>query len=368
MEGGRTVLNNIIDYVNIQGKESFEQRPFNAVDSLVLSQLSYLNFEGLVPAFGCENSPVSIAQIGRNVLREKLFMQSVGGKNNQKFFQALERSRRFAGISLSDYINLIDLKSEKQFCAVTCRLDSKTVYIAYRGTDQYLVSWKEDFNMMYKGPVPAQLESVCYLESIGEKFSGKIMVGGHSKGGNLAVYSAIYCAKEVRDRICAIYSHDGPGLREQIYEEEIYKQLRPKIHKSIPQTSFVGMLLFQQEKADIIYSNAKGLLQHDPYTWVVEGVNFKPGHQLEKDSLAANEAIKKWLSETDDEKRKIFVDTIYDILAGTGIFEIYEMREKSFEKISRMLSLAKNIDEETKTLLHQMIRALLKNIMEAYRK
>lgn len=364
---GGSVLKNIVDYIRSKGKESFEKRSFNEVDSLVLSQLSYLNFEGLVPCFGSEGSPVMIAEIGRKVLREKLFIQSVGGRNNRKFFHALETSKRFSEIALSDYINIVERKSEKQFSAITCHLGQQTLYIAYRGTDQYLVSWKEDFNMMYKGPVPAQLDALQYLEGIGERFAGKIILGGHSKGGNLAVYSAIYCAKEIRERLEAIYNHDGPGLRTEVYQEEIYRQLKHKIYKTIPQTSFVGMLLYQQEEAKIIHSDAKGLLQHDPFSWRVEGTGFKTGHKLEKDALAANAAIKKWLTETDDEKRKIFVDTIYDILAGTGIFDVYEMREKTFDKITKMLSLTKGIDEETKALIHGMIRALLKNIMDAYR-
>ncbi|MDO4720330.1 MAG: DUF2974 domain-containing protein [Peptostreptococcaceae bacterium] len=360
-------MKNIVDYIRSKGKENFERRSFNEVDSLVLSQLSYLNFEGLVPCFGSEGSPVTIAEIGRKALREKLFIQSVGGGNNRKFFHALETSKRFSDIALSDYINIVEQKSERQFSAITCHLGQQTLYIAYRGTDQYLVSWKEDFNMMYKGPIPAQLDALQYLERIGERFAGKIILGGHSKGGNLAVYSAIYCAKEIRERLEAIYNHDGPGLRTEVYQEEIYRQLKHKIQKTIPQTSFVGMLLYQQEEAKIIHSDAKGLLQHDPFSWRVEGTGFKVGHKLEKDALAANAAIKKWLTETDDEKRKIFVDTIYDILAGTGVFDIYEMREKTFNKIAKMLSLAKGIDEETRALIHGMIRALLKNIMDAYR-
>lgn len=361
-------MKNIIDYIRQFGNLSFHEKPFTDVDSLILSQLTYMDFGGIVPTLSEGRLAVTLGETSQHPLREKMFVQSVGEKDNRKLFSAMENSKRFSSLRLNYYEYHLDIEREKQFAAITYGIGENKTYIAFRGTDQYLASWKEDFNMTYKGPIPAQLHGLQYLEEVGKLEKGELLVGGHSKGGNLALYACIYCAKVIRDRVTAIYSHDGPGMRKEVYEEEVYKELVPRIFKTIPQSSIVGMLLYQRELPTIIYSNALTMGQHYPYSWVIEGEHFKKVHQLKKDALAIDRGLKKWLEDTDDERRKLFVDTIYQVISKTGIATIYEIKDNIRTGLFQILESTKEIDEETRQSLREILRTLLKNVANAYRK
>lgn len=366
---GESKLKNIIDYVLEYGDQSFADKPFNEVDSLILSQLIYMDFTGLVPAVSQEKEDVSLTEVGKHVLREKMFRSSVGEKKNRKLFQEMEKSKRYALIGMNCYQSHIDISQEKQFAAVTFRISPDVIYLAFRGTDQHLVGWKEDFNMTYKAPIPAQIDSLKYIEEVGRRSeTDRLIIGGHSKGGNLALYASIYCAKPIRDRIIRIFSHDGPGMRREIYQQKAYQELVPKIHKTVPQSSIVGQMLYQREESRIIYSNAYGLWQHDPYNWVVERGHFKSCEHLEKDAVAIDQALKKWLSETDDDKRSLFVNTLYEIICAAGISELHEMRENLRENLFAIIETTKNIDEDTRAAFHEVMNALLKNLLTRSKK
>lgn len=356
-------MKNIIDYVLEYGDQSFVQKPFNEVDSLILCQLSYMDFRGIIPKLHEAKKEITLAEAGRHPLREKIFLDSVGAKKNRRLFEAMENSKRYAEMGMNYYQSDIDIEAEKQFAAITCRLSPDILYLAFRGTDQHLVAWKEDFNMTYRSSIPAQLDALRYVEEVGVKESAKLILGGHSKGGNLALYACIYCAKPIRDRILKVFTHDGPGMRPETYEQAVYEEIVPKIHKTVPQGSIVGQMLYQREQSRIIYSNALGLWQHDPYHWSVEKGRFKTCEQLDKDAVATDQALKKWLSETDDEKRRIFVDTLYEILCATGISELSEIKENIREHLFALIKKAHTIDEETKSEFYEVMNMLIKNLV-----
>jgi len=200
----------IIDYAENQ-MERFDTAKFNPADSLVLSQFAYIYFNDVVPGLDDQNASVRIADLLKAEYIARMLHNVRDPKSNHRLLFALGMSPRFRDIRMCCYADSLDVTEQKQFSAVTYLLDDETAYVAYRGTDATFVGWKEDFNMAFILPVPAQQEGICYLNAVAERIPHKLMVGGHSKGGNVAVYSAMGCQPSVGDRIVRVYSHDGPG-------------------------------------------------------------------------------------------------------------------------------------------------------------
>jgi len=214
-------MKNMINYVMENG-HSFESKKFNAVDSLVLSQLAYLNFDGVVPGIADITAPVSIQEVVAVENPDRLFQDVRESKSNRQLLTVFANSPRFRDTKLVFYVNQIDGKAEKQFSAVTYLMSDGTAYIACRGTDSTFVGWKEDFNMAFISPVPSQKEGVTYLNAVADRISCSLKIGGHSKGGNIAVYSAIKCRRSVQNRITHIFSYDGPGFRDEVFLSDGY--------------------------------------------------------------------------------------------------------------------------------------------------
>lgn len=261
-------MTNIFDYIKWRDIE-FEKVEFNEVDNLILSRISYFPFDNLIN----KNEKITLKQAYKRLKETSnnlIFLQ----KEDIDFFPVLANSKRFGNIILSNYINKVEREKEKQFSAITINLPNKIMYIAYRGTDNTIIGWKEDFNMSFQDFIPSQINAVKYIEDVTKNNRKKLIVGGHSKGGNLAVYAATYCNKKIKDRILAVFNNDGPGFQENITNSKEYKEIISKIHTYLPQTSIIGRLLNHKEKCIIIKSTQKGIMQHDLYTWQVLGDEF----------------------------------------------------------------------------------------------
>lgn len=351
-------MKNIIDYVKNE-MDRFEIKKFSSVDSLVLSQFSYIHFERLVPGFSNELSPVRLGDLLKAEHFGSMFDGVFFAENNRKLLFALAASPRFRNIKMNYYVSKLDYKQEKQFSAITYQLDDQTFFISYRGTDMTLVGWKEDFNMAFQCPVPSQEEGVEYLNTVGDLISGKIIVGGHSKGGNIAVYSAMKCSPAIQSRIVDIYSHDGPGFNGSVFQTPEYKKIKDKIHKIVPQTSIVGMLLQTQEDYNVIQSHKSGLMQHDPFTWVIESDNFHYVKSISNSSLNLNKTINKWLSSISEEKRELFIETLFQTINSTNAKSIGELSEVHIKDFANILKAFRSIDSETRKFVSQTLRDLI---------
>ena len=351
-------MKNIIDYVKHE-MSGFETKNFKAVDSLVLSQFSYIYFDGLVPGFSNELSPVRIGDL----LKAEHFSTMFNGvwfyENNLNLLYALSASPRFRDIRMNYYVNRLDYKQEKQFSAVTYQIDDRTNYISYRGTDMTFVGWKEDFNMAFQSPVPSQEEGTEYLNTVGGLLEGDLIVGGHSKGGNIAVYSAMNCDPAIQSRIFNVYSHDGPGFKDSIFHSPEYLRIKDRIHKILPQSSIVGMLLQTQESYRVIKSRKSGIMQHDPFTWVIEDDDFHYVKNISNSSLNMNKAINEWLSNISDEKRELFIDALFQTINSTNAKSIGDLSEVQIKDFAKILKAFRSIDNETRKFLSQTIRDLI---------
>jgi len=350
-------MKNMIDYA-AEESDNFQSKEFNVVDSLVLSQFAYLHFDGLVPGISDTAKPVSIEEIARRENLDTMFHGARDGESNRKLLYALAGSPRFRDVKMTFYVDKIDFKAEKQFSALTYLLDDGTAYIAYRGTDSTFVGWKEDFNMAFISPVPSQEEGVEYLNAVGELISCDLKIGGHSKGGNIAVYSSIKCYQPIQNRITHVFSHDGPGFREEIFLSNEYLSMKDRIYKTLPQSSVIGMLLQHQESYSVVKSNRIWIMQHDPFSWLVNGSDFQYVQTVRNSAMFMNETLNKWISSLDDKKRELFVDTLYQVVNATDAKTFYDLTGDWQKKAVAVLRAIKGIDEETRRFVLQTIGSL----------
>jgi hypothetical protein len=359
-------MRNIVDYAK-EIEDTFKNRPFNTVDSLVLSQLAYLNFDGIVPGLSDTASPLSIPEV---VVKNPntLYQDVRDSESNKKLLFAFAHSPRFRDTKLAFYVNQVDNTAEKQFSAVTFFLSDNTAYIAYRGTDSTFIGWKEDFNMAFTSPVPSQEEGVAYLNAVADRISCKLKIGGHSKGGNIAVYSSIKCRRSVQNRITHAFNHDGPGFRDDVFLNDGYCILKDRINKTMPQSSVIGMLLQNQEEYSVVKSNRIWLMQHDPFSWLIDGYDFKYIPSITKSALYMNDTLNQWLNSLDDRKRELFVNTLFHIIQATNATTFYDLTGDWQKRAVAVLGAMKEIDDETRRFLFQTIRSLfvlaVKNIRE----
>ena len=309
---------NMFDYLTWRGDLSLFQSPFQDVDSLILSTMSYIFFDGIVAEKLEER--ITIGEMAEQFLSRPQTEWKLRIPEDEKLLRALKESDRFCNMELCGYVNKLDFQTEKQFAALTVLLGDGTVLVVYRGTDYSLVGWKENFNMCFMDDVPAQLDAVAYLIHVAEAFPHmKLRVCGHSKGGNLAVYGAAMCPKEVQERICVVYNHDGPGFRETMLVREGYQNILPRMKTFLPQFSVVGMLLEQKGERIVIRSNEKGIMQHEPYSWEMIGADFVKQKELTEKSYFLDSTVTRWMEGLTEEQRESFIDTIYAAVATAPV-------------------------------------------------
>ena len=350
-------MKNIISYA-AKAKDTFQNREFNAVDSLVLSQLAYLHFDEAVPGISDTGKSISIEGISSE---ENIYLLLSGvrdRKRNRKLLFALAKSPRFRNVQAAFYVNKTDFEAEKQFSAVTYLLDDGSAYIAYRGTDATFIGWKEDFNMAFITPIPSQEEGVKYLNAVAELIPCRMRIGGHSKGGNIAVYSAIKCHQPIQSRITEVFSHDGPGFRDEIFQSQKYSSMKERIHKTLPQSSVIGMLFQLQESYSVIKSRRVGIMQHDPFSWIVEGNDFYYVQMVRNSAMFMNVTLNNWINSLDNSKRELFIDTLYQVIKATGAATFYDLTGDWQKKAVSMLGATRGIDEETRSFILKTIGSL----------
>jgi len=352
----------IIDYVNTMN-EGFRERPFCEVDSLVLSQFSYLRFNGFVPTPSHPEESISIRELVAMDHLSWLFLDVRDQKSNLKLLLALCESPRFADVRLCRYVDQIDRSLEKQFSALTFLIDREMAYVAFRGTDSTFVGWKEDFNMAFMDSVPAQLEGVRYLDDLIDD-GRNLLVGGHSKGGNVAVYAAMFCSPSVERRIIRVYSHDGPGFSDAIFHHERYAQIRHKICKTLPHSSLIGMLLQQQEVFKVVKSNRFWIMQHDPFSWLVEGDDFCYVRTIASNAEYFNKVLNSWVSSLEPSQRALFIDSLYEVIQSTQATTFRDLLDNKREKAIAAAFAIRDIDEETRRFILKTLSSLFVVLVE----
>ncbi len=327
---------NMLDYLDWRGDLTFSERPLNEVDSLIFCELSYIEMDGIVPSPESGEfislSRLSEAYAAREKKQEDLFFNDPA-----PLLMAASRSPRFRDLQLGRYVNHVDPDSQVQFSAYVIRLPDECLYVAYRGTDNSVVGWREDFNFAFSEETEGQREATEYLEEAARLLPGRIYVGGHSKGGNLAVYAAAFSDPALRERLLRIFSHDGPGFMEKVVNSEAYRSLQNRVELYLPETSVVGILLDNRGRRTVLRSSGTGVMQHDPMTWQVRGTAFEQVDGQSSASVFMDKTLHKWLSGLEPEQRRVFVTTLFDAMDQSGAKTLTEMGADSYGAILRTM-------------------------------
>lgn len=360
---------NICDYIKWRGDINLEKSKFNEIDNLILSRFSYLPFDKIIK----ENETSTIEELNERFQKQDIGKLPILWKDDVDLFPLMGKSERFGKMIATKYVNKIDAEQEKQFSAITLIMPDNTIFISYRGTDNTIVGWKEDFNMSFKSHIASQISSKKYLEMIATEYPDKkIRIGGHSKGGNIGVYAATFANQEIKDRIINIYNNDGPGFCEDVIETPEYQEMIKKVHTYIPQSSIIGRLMNHREKYTVVESVQKGIMQHDLYSWQVIGKEFVTLEEVTNGSEFVDKTIKEWLEKVEPAKREQVIDVVFDILNTTDAQTMKEIKNNWFSSARTMMASYKNIDNETKDMVWKAVSELLKsaknNIFEDFPK
>ena len=309
---GEWLVTNVLDYLKWRGDLTFTQDPLNAVDALIFSALSYIRYGGAVEEKPEE--PVTLRDAAGAFFALDNFEVRIRAKNDLELLRRASESTRFGLSRICRYTDLYIPEEETQFAAMTFLLDDGTAFLAFRGTDETLVGWKEDFNMSFQETIPSQRLAQQYIREFAEGCNLPMRIGGHSKGGNLAVFGAARSSGDVQKRILEVFNNDGPGFTEFLMGDPGYRQMVPRIRTFVPQSSVIGMLLEHEEPYTIIKSSQVSILQHEIYTWEVEGKHFIPMEEITADSRFLNLTIKNWASQMSVQERNQVVDTLFALL------------------------------------------------------
>ena len=334
---------NILDYLDWRGDLLLSDRPFNEVDNLILCSLAYLDLDGIVSSDGDTMDFPAILAKYNELGREQPELIN----NPRPLLEKIVQTDRFRPVRIGRYVSQTDPEKGIQFAAMTFYLDDGTVYIAFRGTDDTLVGWREDFNFALSDETPGQTEAVEYLNAVATTTDARLRVGGHSKGGNFAVYASLYCDPAVRERILIVYSNDGPGFVHSIAESDEYKEMMPRIRKIIPENSLIGILLTGYEKKHVIKSNAKGLMQHNPFTWETLKARFDPADERSPLSLFMDETLSRWLDGLSYEQKSSLVSAIFDSMEASGATTLSAVTENLSDLKGTIFNALKEMDKET---------------------
>ena len=339
---------NVKDYLVWRGDIALRESPWNAVDGLLMAVLSYLNFHGISDARGWTL---------REARRIDLLMDcpDVTFGPRKELFLALADSERFGETLLHHFIALTDMENKMQFSAMCLDLPDGAVCVAFRGTDNTIVGWREDFNMAYQPVVPGQEAARLYLERVAELTDRPIRLTGHSKGGNLAVYAAACASPEVQNRIESIWNYDGPGMHHDVFQSEGYARIRPRIFSYIPQTSIIGLLMDYCRPYTVVHSVASGLSQHDPLTWQVYGPKFEEMESIDRNASVVCETLHEWLDNSTPEQRGAFVDTLFRLVDTTEATRMSDLLGAKLKSLLIMVGNRKDVEPETRRVFNRLM-------------
>ena len=351
-------MGNIMDYISWRGDLTFAQSPFNEVDNLILACFSYVNLDRI---------PAVTRQKGielKKLVKEFKKLHTIKELEADKSFIRLApfmmfemaESVRFGNCVIRNYVNEIVTEAEQQFSAVEIVLDDGTSYISFRGTDDTIIGWKEDFNLS-TGVVPAQERAVEYMQRISDKASGMLRVGGHSKGGNLAIYGSVMC-KSVHDKILEIYSNDGPGFSKEFQESPETAEMMPKIIRIIPEYSIIGTLLEHEKKPIIVASTSRGLLQHDGFSWEVQGPGLVRRDSLNKMALRFIEILHKWIDGMDMEQKRLLIEDLFATLQASGYENLSEVQSGGLKSLAAMVKRLDKFAPESRGMMQELLTAI----------
>lgn len=349
---------NIFDYLNWRGDLLLKQDNFNNLDALILSRLSYLPFDNIVSDEFAKG--ISVADAANKLFETENYQKNILWKGDAELLEHTSRSPRFKNMLLSGYVNIIEPDRQMQFSAVIIELDKNKHFISFRGTDNSIVGWQEDLNMYCMFPLPSQKKSAEYISQVMNAYDGTFILGGHSKGGNLAVYAAAVSTPDTQKRIESIFSHDGPGFTEEMIDSRGFQTIKNKIHTYVPQSSIFGMIFEHDEDYTIVKSNQRGFFQHDIYSWEVMQNNLIELNRMTNTSQFFDHTLKQFVASLSIEQRRDFVEGIFSLLKNTENDTFDELMENFVKSSGTILKNIKHMDSKTRKLILSTLLSFIK--------
>lgn len=357
-------MGNIMDYISWRGDLSFEQAQFNEVDNLILACFSYVNLDGISAV--TKQKGIGLKKLTKEFMKLHTMKELEADKSFIRLapFMMMEmaKSVRFGKCVVRNYVNDIVTEAEQQFAAMEIVLEDGTSYVSFRGTDDTIIGWKEDFNLS-TGVVPAQKRAIEYLQKISEHTDGMLRVGGHSKGGNLAIYGSVMC-KSAHEKILEIYSNDGPGFSREFQELPEMKEMMPKIIRIIPEYSIIGTLLEHEKEPVIVASSSKGLLQHDGFSWEVQGPALVRRDSLNKTALRFIEILHKWIDGMDTEQKRLLIEDLFATLQASGYENLSEVQSGGLKSLAAMVKRVEKFAPESRGMMQELLTAICGDWLE----
>lgn len=364
-------MKNMLDYIKEFGHVSFEERAFSEIDALVLTELEYLPLEKVVPSDVNGEHFATVKDIAEYMKEHKqeLFDENpmMITQERHEVSQVIADAPRFQSLKFFGVVSVWDKDTTKQFAAVTVEVEPSVRLVVFRGTDETLIGWKEDFLMTYSPLVAAQTDAKEYLAKQASLFDGDLMVSGHSKGGNLAIYAAATQEEDVQLRIVDIFCFDSPGLYRSVLETKGYQNIVPLAMRYIPQDSLVGLMLESEVPYVIVKSNATGAMQHSAMTWEIEDGQFIKMEKLTKNSQLNDQTLKKWTESVSDEELELFWNVFFELLFSVGIDTVNDLYGQFMHYVQEFLKAAGDMDEEKRELLTRIALLLVSTRFEVWK-
>ncbi|MEG0276759.1 MAG: Mbeg1-like protein [Coprobacillus sp.] len=371
-------MENVLQYLKWRGDILFQERKFNEVDALVCALMSYIEWDDVV-----DDKTISLTQACQKYLsihsEEEMNITYAYSPMIIDLIKQLPKTIRYQNVQLKRYISILDEDKEAQFAAITILLPDHTVFVSYRGTDSTILGWKEDFDMTYQDMIPSHQIAVDYLKQtyqdvvedkkmFGFKYGQTIAnfyLGGHSKGGNLAMYAAI-CCQEMQEHIQHVYSFDGPGFKEEFYKNHDYSSVIHRIYNYVPISSIIGRLMTHKEKYIIFNGYDNGLQQHDGFYWKIDTDHFDYVNDFDQESHKTMEYIDTiLLSKTDEEKKK-FITSLFKILNDLKITSITDFADLTIKQSIQGIKELGTMSSEDGKLLLEFIKLAFMQVKSVY--
>lgn len=353
---------NLLDYAQ-STKQSFVDLPLNELDVACLNELGYLTFGESLPADFDWQAFYPLAELvelaGQAALAD-LSYNFLVTPNRVALFEAVLTNPRFAGLELGYYINDISTEYERQFAAMIWRLpDIAYTQMIFRGTDDRLIGWKEDFNLSYMRLIPAQQAALTYLKDFLTQEPCQLVVSGHSKGGNLALYATSHLSVDLQDLVSQVYVFDAPGIHASVLASAGYETISQRVLALRPQESIVGVMLGSGLAYETVVSRQSGLLQHDLANWQVEADRFERADGLSQISLNLEKTFADWLTSYSKHDLKLFFDTCFDIFFTSGIDSLNDFTKPAGDTLKPLLATISRLDKTQRDFLTKAIGQLL---------
>lgn len=337
----------ILDYIKKHKDDDFTTFNFTEVDNLIFSLIPYINFTNIIPAF--KKNKITLNEAVTLLNKSTHLNRGLFEGNTLKMLNIMANTKRYGDTLMYNYMRVVN--NEMQFGALTMKLNNKSIYIAFAGTDSSIIGWEEDFKMAYLYPGASQKYASIYLNKALKLLDKNVLVGGHSKGGNLAISAVMNANIFIRNKIKTIYNNDGPGFLKEQVESHAYKKIQNKIKMFVPVDSIIGMILYHQENYKVVKAKSFNIFQHDAFNWLCDSNSFIEAKQNKRSKKLENKITQK-LEELPLDTRIKLVQNIFNVFKNNNITDAKEI------KLKKLLTLIKSfneLDNYTKDLLLELL-------------